>query len=64
MGLPISTGGINNILQRIEQKALPAYNTIKEKITQVTCIGSDERGANNNVIRLALGSNYCLCSSL
>ena len=48
MGLPISTGGINNILQRIAQKSLPAYNTIKEKITQATCIGADETGVNIN----------------
>ena len=48
MGLPISTGGINNILQRIAQKALPTYNTIKEKITQATCIGADETGININ----------------
>ncbi len=48
MGLPISTGGINNILQRIAQKALPMYNVIKEKITQATCIGTDETGVNIN----------------
>ena len=48
MGLPISTGGINNILQRIAQKALPVYNKIKEKITQSTCIGADETGVNIN----------------
>jgi transposase len=48
MGLPISTGGINNILQRIAQKALPAYNKIKEKIEQATYIGADETGVNIN----------------
>ena len=48
MGLPISTGGINNILQRIAKKALPMYNTIKEKIQQATCIGTDETGININ----------------
>lgn len=48
MGLPISTGGINNILQRIAQKALPVYHAIKEKITQSTCIGTDETGVNIN----------------
>ena len=48
MGLPISTGGINNILQRIAQKALPVYNTIKEKIAQAACIGADETGVNIN----------------
>ncbi len=48
MGLPISTGGINNILQRIAQKALPMYNTIKEKIEQATAVGADETGVNIN----------------
>ncbi len=48
MGLSISTGGINNILQRIAQKALPMYNAIKEKIEQATCIGADETGVNIN----------------
>ena len=48
MGLSISTGGINNILQRIAPKALPTYNTIKEKTTQATCLGADETGININ----------------
>lgn len=48
MGLPISTGGIHNILQRIAQKALPMYNAIKEKIGQATSIGADETGVNIN----------------
>ena len=48
MGLTISTGGIHNILQRIAQKALPMYNTIKEKIEQATCVGADETGVNIN----------------
>ena len=36
MGLPISTGGINNILQRIALKVLPTYYSIKGKIVQAT----------------------------
>jgi transposase len=48
MGLPVSTGGINNILQRIAQKAMPVYNKIKEKIAQATCVGTDETGVNIN----------------
>jgi transposase len=48
MGLPISIGGINNILQRIAQKALPMYNAIKKQIAQATCIGTDETGVNIN----------------
>ena len=48
MGLPISTGGIHNILQRIAQKALPMYNAIKEKIEQASAVGADETGVNIN----------------
>ena len=48
MGLPISTGGINNILHRIAQKALPIYQIIKEKVEQATCIGADETGVKIN----------------
>lgn len=48
MGLSISTGGINNILQRIAQKALPVYNAIKEKVEQAHAIGADETGVNIN----------------
>ncbi len=48
MGLPISTGGIHNILQRIAQKAMPMYNKIKEKIEQASSIGADETGVNIN----------------
>jgi transposase len=48
MGLPISTGGINNILQRIAQKALPMYNAIKENIELATAVGADETGVNIN----------------
>ena len=46
MGLSISTGGINNILQRIAQKALPTYNTIKQRIEQSCVVGADETGIN------------------
>jgi len=46
MGLPVSTGGINNILQRLAKKAMPFYDIIKERIQQATCIGTDETGVN------------------
>jgi transposase len=46
MGLPVSTGGINNILQRLAKKATPFYDNIKERIKQATCIGTDETGLN------------------
>ncbi len=48
MGLPVSTGGINNILQRLAKKAMPFYDKIKERIEQATCIGTDETGQNIN----------------
>ena len=48
MGLPVSTGGIHNILQRLAKKARPFYDTIKERIGQATCIGTDETGVNVN----------------
>jgi len=48
MGLSISTGGINNILQRIAHKALPIYHTIKQKIEQASVVGADETGVNIN----------------
>jgi len=48
MGLPVSTGGIHNILQRLAKKATPFYDTIKERIKQATCIGTDETGLNVN----------------
>ncbi|HUZ57494.1 MAG TPA: IS66 family transposase [Hanamia sp.] len=48
MGLPVSTGGIHNILQRLAKKAKPFYDTIKERIEQATCIGTDETGLNVN----------------
>lgn len=46
MGLPVSTGGINNILQRLAKKATPFYDNIKDRIQQATCIGTDETGLN------------------
>jgi transposase len=48
MGLSISTGGINNILHRIAQKSLSIYDTIKAKVEQATCLGTDETGVNIN----------------
>ena len=44
MGLGVSVGGINNILNRLTQKALPHYQQIKQRITQSAFIGTDETG--------------------
>lgn len=44
-GAHISTGGIYALLQKAAQKALPAYNAIKSRITEGSlAVGSDETG--------------------
>ncbi len=48
MGLPVSVGGINNILKRLTQKALPHYEQIKERIYDSVFIGTDETGVKVN----------------
>ncbi len=48
MGLPVSVGGINHILKRLTQKALPHYEQIKERIYQSAFIGTDETGVKVN----------------
>lgn len=48
MKLPISTGGINNILQRLASKATPVYDQIKQRIEQATVVGADETSMNIN----------------
>lgn len=48
MKLPVSTGGINNILQRLAGKATPVYEQIKQRIQQATVVGADETSVNIN----------------
>jgi transposase len=48
MGVALSVGGINNILNRLAKKAMPMYEAIKERIELATCIGTDETGVNIN----------------
>lgn len=48
MGLPVSVGGVHNILQRLAKKAKPFYDTIKERIELATCVGTDETGVKVN----------------
>lgn len=48
MGLGVSAGGINNILKRLTQKALPHYEQIKERIYGSAFIGTDETGVKVN----------------
>ncbi|MDP3002871.1 MAG: IS66 family transposase [Bacteroidales bacterium] len=42
--LPISEGGIHQVLARATAKAEPAYELIHERITQASVVGSDETG--------------------
>lgn len=48
MGLPVSVGGINNILKRLVQKATPHYEQIKQRITKSAFVGTDETGVKVN----------------
>jgi transposase len=48
MGLYVSVGGINNILNRLTQKALPHYEEIKARLYQSIVIGTDETGVKVN----------------
>ena len=47
-GLAVSVGGINNILKRLTQKALPYYEQIKERLYRSVFIGTDETGVKVN----------------
>jgi inorganic triphosphatase YgiF len=44
-GLPISEGTVDNLLKRTAQKALPLYETIRERVQQSHVVGSDETGS-------------------
>ena len=46
--LPISEGGVHELLNRLVAKASPAYEMIKEKILASRVVGSDETGARIN----------------
>ncbi len=48
MGLPVSVGGINNILKRLTQKALPHYEQIKDRLYNSIFVGTDETGVKVN----------------
>lgn len=48
MNLPVSVGGINNILNRLVLKAKPHYEQIKKRIYQSQFIGTDETGIKVN----------------
>lgn len=44
-GLSVSEGTVDNMLKRTAQKALPLYNTIRERVQQSFVVGSDETGS-------------------
>jgi len=46
--IPISTGGIDYLLKKIKQKAMPTYESIRQFILKQTVIGGDETGVNIN----------------
>lgn len=46
--LPISEGGIHELLKRLANKATPAYQMIKERIESSKVVGADETGAKIN----------------
>lgn len=48
MGLPVSVGGINNILNRLILKVTPHYQQIKQRLYQSQFIGTDETGVKVN----------------
>ena len=48
MGLPVSVGGIHNILNRVIKKAAKPYRKIKERVVQATFIGTDETSSKVN----------------
>jgi transposase len=50
-GLPISEGGIHELLNRLSQKATPAYDMIKEKIAASKVVGTDETGCKINGVK-------------
>ena len=50
-GLPISEGGIHELLNRLSQKAAPAYDMIKEKIALSKVVGTDETGCKINGVK-------------
>ena len=44
-GLSISEGSVDNLLERMAQKALPLYNDIQQRVQQSQVVGSDETGS-------------------
>jgi transposase len=47
-GLSLSTGGVCYLLEKVKQKALPIYETIRQMVANGKVIGADETGVNIN----------------
>ncbi|MDP1725347.1 MAG: IS66 family transposase [Bacteroidota bacterium] len=47
-GLSLSTGGVCYLLEKVKQKALPVYETIRQMVANGKVIGADETGVNIN----------------
>jgi transposase len=47
-GLPISTGGVCYLLEKVRQKAVPVYEAIRQLVLRGNVIGADETGVNIN----------------
>lgn len=47
-GLSLSTGGVCYLLDKVKQKALPVYETIRQMVVHGKVIGADETGVNIN----------------
>lgn len=47
-GLPISTGGVCYLLEKVKQKAVPVYEAIRQLVLRGNVIGADETGVNIN----------------
>lgn len=46
--LPLSTGGVSYLLEKMKQKALPVYETIRQMVVTGKVTGADETGVNIN----------------
>ena len=44
-GIPMSEGTVDNLLERVAQKAMPAYQMIQQRIQSEAVVGGDETGA-------------------
>jgi transposase len=48
LGLPLSEGSVDNLLDKFSKKALPVYNRIREELQSAPEVGADETGCRVN----------------